>query len=416
MAAGRDSLGAGDDRPGREIQENGHGRIVAGTVVAGFCVFLQLYAPQPLLALFRKDFGGTEAEVSLIISAATFGVAAASPFFGMVADAVGRKRVIVPSLIVLALATVGCALARNLGWLIAWRLVGGVCVPGVIAVTLAYIAEEAAAHRTGTVTALYVTGTVVGGLTGRLSTALVADHGSWRWAFWVLAAMTLAGAAAVWMVLPRARRFTRQREWKGSLGVMARHLRNGRLLATYVCGFVVLFSHVGLFTYVNFYLARPPFSLSTSALGMVFLVYGLGIVITPLSGRMIDRVGHRAGLGLAVMLMVLGAGLTLAPWLWAVIAGLAVASSGVFVAQASASSQIGRVAEGGRSAASGLYVACYYLGGSVGATALALPWGWAGWRGVVGVVAAMQVLMLIGVWRWMAGRREGERAEVVPVE
>jgi predicted MFS family arabinose efflux permease len=366
--------------------------------------------------LFRRDFGASEARVSLVISAATFAVAVASPFVGLLADAVGRKRVIVPCLFALGLATLGCAGAQSLGQLIFWRLIGGVCTPGVIAVTLAYISEEAAGQTTGSVTALYVTGTVLGGLTGRLSAAFAADYLSWRWAFGVLAVLTLVGALAVWLVLPRSRRFERHTRWRQGLGAMARHLRNPGLRATYLCGFTVLLAHVGLFTYVNFYLAKPPYSLSTSALGMVFLVYALGIVITPMSGRLIDRVGHRAGLALAVVLVVAGAVLTLGQGLAWVVAGLAIASSGVFVAQASASSHVGRVAHDARSAASGLYVACYYLGGSVGATALAVPWRLGGWRGVVATVVVVQVLMLACTWRHFSAEPAGAASKTIPLE
>jgi MFS family permease len=91
-----------------------HLRIITGTVIAGFCCFLQLYAPQPLMVLFKRDFTASEARVSLVISAATFAVALASPFVGLLADAVGRKRVILPCLFALAVTTLGRALAPSL--------------------------------------------------------------------------------------------------------------------------------------------------------------------------------------------------------------------------------------------------------------------------------------------------------------
>jgi predicted MFS family arabinose efflux permease len=366
--------------------------------------------------LFRRDFHASEAAVSLTISAATLAVALASPFVGLLADAIGRKRVIVPCLLALAMATLGCAFAQNLQQLIVWRFIGGVCTPGVIAVTLAYISEEAAGHATGSVTALYVTGTVLGGLTGRLSAAFAADHLPWRWAFVLLAAMTLLGTLAVWVFLPRSRHFSRHTQWRQNLRAMADHLRNPRLLATYLCGFAILFSHVGLFTYVNFHLAAPPFSLSTSALGLVFLVYALGLVVTPLSGRLIDRMGHRAGIALAVALIVAGAALTLVDTLPLLVAGLAVASSGVFVAQASASSHIGRAAPNARSAAAGLYVACYYLGGSAGATALAAPWRLGQWPAVVATVVLVQCVTLAISWRYFSAEPSAEGSKTIPLE
>jgi len=139
-------------------------------------------------------------------------------------------------------------------------------------------------------------------------------------------------------------------------------------------------------------------------------------VVTPVAGRVIDKVGQRAGIGAAVVLLVAGAALTLGRSLPLLVAGLAIASSGVFVAQASASSHIGRVAHGWRSAASGLYVACYYLGGSVGATALAAPWQMGGWRAVVAAIVAMQLVTLLITWRYFATGPAGQRAPAIPLE
>ena len=66
------------------------------------------------------------------------------------------------------------------------------------------------------------------------------------------------------------------------------------MLAVFGVGFSALFAIVGAFTYVNFYLARPPFRLNSEQLGAIFFVYILGFFITPLSGRVLDRYGTRA--------------------------------------------------------------------------------------------------------------------------
>jgi len=173
-------------------------------------------------------------------------------------------------------------------------------------------------------------------------------------------------------------------------------------------GFNSLFCHVGLFTYANFHLARPPFSLSTTGLGLIFLVYALGMVVTPLAGKIIDRVGYRLGACWAIACICAGVLLTLATTLPLFVLGLAVASTGIFIMQASASSHVGKVAEGNLSAATGLYVSCYYLGGSAGATLLALPWKWGGWPAVVGMIILAQGLTLPVVWRWF-GAAAGKR-------
>ncbi len=175
---------------------------------------------------------------------------------------------------------------------------------------------------------------------------------------------------------------------------MLRHLRNPRLLATYAVGFCVLFSLLGTFTYVNFYLSAPPFGLSTAALGFLFVVYLVGAVITPIAGRSIDRVGHRFALVLAFAGGIAGILLTLIQTLPAVMLGLALCCTGVFVAQSAASSYIGTVADEARAAAVGLYSMFYYAGGSLGAALPGHFWSLGGWPACVAIIATMQALTI----------------------
>ncbi len=247
-----------------------------------------------------------------------------------------------------------------------------------------------------------MTGTVLGGLTGRLLSAFVAAVASWRAAFLALAAMAIVGAIGTQILLPHSTRFVRQTDWRETLGSVGRHLRTPRLLATCFVGFSVLFCHVGLFTYATFRLAGPPYSLSTSELGYVFLVYAFGLVVTPLAGGLVDRIGHRAGMSIAATVVVAGTCLTLVPTLAAFIVGLALASNGVFVAQASASSHVAIASDGAHSSASGLYVACYYLGGSFGATALVVPWRIGGWVAVVACIVGVELGVLFVARRTFA--------------
>ena len=117
-------------------------------------------------------------------------------------------------------------------------------------------------------------------------------------------------------------------------------LRNRRLVATFAVGFNVLFSLVGVFTWITFHLSAAPFSLSTTALSSLFFVYLIGLVVTPAAGYLITRVGLRAGIGGAMCCSIAGVLLTLAPSLPIVILGLAMLSSGVFIAQTASQSHL----------------------------------------------------------------------------
>jgi len=363
-------------------------------MIAGACTFINVYCTQPLLPFFQQLFHASEIEVSLTVGAVTLAVAIMAPITGMIAETIGRKKVIVPALFAMAVPTMLAATSQNLHALIAWRFAQGLFVPGVIAVMMAYINEEFPG-RVGVVMSSYVAGTVFGGFLGRFLTGIIAAHWSWRAGFVTLGILDLIGAFAVRQWLPLAVNFVPSKHVFKSVGDTWGHLRNLRLLAICGMGFTVLFALVGVFTYANFYLALPPFNLTSAELGSIFFVYLLGCVVTPLAGRFLDRHGFRLTTLLSFGMCLGGLLLTLAPSLGLIIAGLAFFSSGIFVSQSAATVLMGKVAGRARSAAAGLYVTFYYTGGSVGAALTGWFWMKSGWPACVGLLAAVSLLTLL---------------------
>ncbi|HVP53326.1 MAG TPA: MFS transporter [Terriglobales bacterium] len=390
-------------------------KTMAAVMLAGMCTFLNVYPTQPLLPYFRHLFHASELAVSFTVSATVFAVALVAPFVGVLAERQGRKRVIVPSLLLLSMPTVLCGSARSLKALIGWRFLQGVFVPGVIAVMLAYIVEEWEGRGVGRAMAAYVSGTVMGGFLGRFLSGLITTHWNWRAAFVALGVFNLLGALAVAAWLPRATRFVRAEHMGHALAEARRHLQNRRLLANFGMGAAILFGLVGCFTYTNFYLAAPPFHLNAAQLGSIFFVYLVGVVVTPISGKFLDHYGFRPTAYLYCGMMMTGLLLTLVRSLPAVIAGLAIFSSGVFIAQAAATVETGAIAGRARSSAAGLYVTFYYLGGSLGATATGWFWQWAQWRGCVAILGTVAVVSLgLALLSSRPGEQlHGEEAEIV---
>ena len=357
---------------------------------AGASAFIDMYATQPLLPELRSTFHASEAAVGLTITAITLACALAAPFVGFLADRVGRKRVIVSAILLLGAVTIGTATADTLPTLIAWRFAQGLFMPAIFAVTLAYIAEEFPASVGGRAVGAYMGGNVFGGFFGRYFTALVADRTDWHVAFVVLGVLNVLGGAMVWIALPRSRRFVRSPSFGSALRAIGSFVRDPVLVATDVVGGSVLFTLVATFTYVTFHLAGPPFSLRTAALGNVFCVYLLGVVASPLSGRLVDRFGHRATLLLSIATSAVGIAITLVPNVAAIVAGLALLATGVFCSAAASQGYIGVVATGQRSTAAALYLTVYYVGGGAGAVVPGLFWAHGGWPATVALILAVQ--------------------------
>ncbi len=368
---------------------------IVACMLAGMCTFLNVYDTQPLLPYLQRIFDASEIAVSLTVSATILAMALTAPFIGLLAESVGRKKVIVPSLYVLTAPTLLAATSQSLHQLIFWRFMQGVFVPGVIVVIMAYINEEFPRQHVGRAMSAYISGTVLGGFLGRYISGVVSHHFSWRDAFVVIGIVNLAGAIIVQWSLPRAKRFVRSASIGHSVFEGWQHLRNPRLLAVFGMGFAALFCLVGTFTYANFYLANPPYHLNSEQLGSVFFVYLLGLIVTPLSGRCLDHYGIRLTAFFAVCFTSVGLILTLVHSLTVIVAGLALASSGVFIYQAVGTVQTGIVADRARSSAAGLYVTFYYVGGSLGAIVTGWTWIAGGWPACVMLLMGVAGLALV---------------------
>jgi len=375
-------------------------RSVLPVVLAGFTAFLNLYATQPLLPLLMRVFNATHFAVSLTVTASTMGVAIAAPIVGRLADLIGRQRVIIGSAFVVTAATALAATSSNLPQFLGWRFVQGLATPGVFGIAIAYVQDEWPTSHVGRAMAAYVSGTVSGGFVGRALVALVASSYDWHIAFAALAVANLIAAILLTLQLPAEKRkaSTQSRDHGQSI---ARLLRNPQLIGTNAVGFCVLFMQVAMFSYVTFHLSAEPYLLSTAALGWLFVVYLFGAAVLPFAGRWIDVRGHRATLALSMAVGVSGAFLTLAPWLPAIIVGLAFVGTGVFVAQATASSYIGAVTREDRGLAVGIYSTCYYVGGSAGGALPALFWNVGGWPACVALVLVVQITtVMVALRSW----------------
>jgi len=378
--------------------------------LAGFAAFVNLYAPQSVLPLMSQEFAVGAVQISTALTASTLAVALTAPFCGAAADVLGRRRVIAVAMFALVVPTVMIGLAPDLASLIAWRFVQGLVLPPIFVVTVAYIGEEWPASQVVGITGTYLSATSFGGFFGRFITGVVADLADWHRAFLALAGLTAVLALAVALLLPKERQFVRSAGLGAALTQMLGHLRNPRLIATYAIGFGVLFTFMSVFTYVSFYLAAPPFNLSPTLLGTLFVTYLAGVAVTPLTGRLVARFGRRPLAVGVIAVWIAGLMLSLIPAIPLIVAALVVCAGAGFLCQSLSTSFITVTARTGASSAVGVYVSCYYVGGSAGSLLPGLAWNAAGWPGCVALTAAVLLVMAVIVWAaWGESSAGGQR-------
>ncbi len=377
--------------------QGGLGRSVVIALMA-FLTLVDLFATQAILPSLARRYDAEPAVMGTAVNACTLGMALAALGVALLGGRLDRRRGVARSLALLAVPTALLGIAPDLGSFAALRVCQGLLMATAFTLTLAHLGERFGAAEAAGAFAAYVTGNVGSNLVGRLVSAALADHLGITANFLGFALLNLAGAwLALAMIRPAAQSSPRAPVGMDRMRAAWRaEFADPALRAAFGIGFCILFAFIGSFTYVNFVLVRPPFGLDPMALGFVYLVFLPAMLTTPLAGRVVQRIGARGGAwaGLAVAMAALP--LLLMPMLPAVLTGLALLGAGSFLAQAVATSFVGRAARRDRAAASGLYLGAYFAGGLAGSAALGAAfqmWGWAGCVIGVGIVLGLAALL-----------------------
>ncbi|QAU47050.1 MFS transporter [Bradyrhizobium guangzhouense] len=369
------------------------------SLVIGLTAFLtvvDLFATQAILPSLTRHYGVTPAAMGFAVNASTFGMAISSLVVGFFSPHIDRRLGILLSLTLLAIPTSLLAVAPNLAVFTALRVAQGLCMASAFALTLAHLGEQCSAMDAGGAFAAYITGNVASNLIGRLISAAVADRLGLSWNFYFFAALNLTGAVLVYFTINRVRPMHAMTTAASPLAALFAHWRNPRLRAAFGIGFCILFAFIGTFTFVNFVLVRPPLSLGMMDLGLVYFVFLPSIVTTLLAGKIAARIGTRPAIWGALGLAALGVLLTLSPRLAEVLTGMVLVGVGTFFAQAAATGFVGQAATENRGVASGIYLACYFLGGLAGTAVLGQIFDLMGWTAcAIGVAVALGAAALL---------------------
>jgi len=354
--------------------------------------FALLYCVQPLMPVFGTVFHVGPLASSLSLSVTTGFLAFAMLVASALSEVVGRKPMMVTSLLASALLALGAALAPSYTALLVTRGLMGLTLSGLPAVAMAYVAEEMHPQATGLAMGLYIAGNAIGGMTGRLLSGALAEEFSWRVALGAIAIEGLVCGALLWRSLPASRHFSARPLHAATLArACLRHLRNPVLPWLFAEGFLLMGAFVAVYNFIGYRLLAPPYSLSQTAVGLIFSVYLAGVVSSAVMGNLARRAGKLAVMAGNIALMFAGLGLTLAQPLAAVVGGIAVLTAGFFGAHAVASAWVASGAKENRAQASSLYLFSYYAGSSVFGSAAGIAWSKAAWPGVAGLVAALLV-------------------------
>lgn len=350
---------------------------------------------QPLLPAFSLQFAVSPATSSLALSVSTFALGIALIIAGPLSERWGRKPLMTGALLTCAIISLLCAAAQSFAQLVALRLVLGVTLSGLPAIAMAYLGEEIEPAALGLAMGLYVGGTALGGMCGRLIVGAIADAAGWRAALAVIGACAVLCAVLFQVLLPPSRHFQpRVMSLRANAGGFLSHLRDRGMLLLYATAFLAMGSFVTVYNYLGYRLEAAPYHLSQTQIGLIFIAYLSGVVASALMGRLADRFGRGNVLWISVTILLIGVTITEARPLWAIIVGVLVLTFGFFGTHSTASGWVSRRAQSAKGLATSLYLLAFYMGSSIVGSAGGTLYSAFRWNGVVIGVDLLIVLAL----------------------
>ena len=360
---------------------------------AGFSTFALMYCLQPLMPLFAHEFHVSAASSSLCISLTTGCLAIFLLFAGGLSEAWGRKPMMVASLYSSSALTLISAFVPSWSAFLFCRALAGIVFSGLPSVAMAYLSEEMDSNAIGLAMGLYIGGSAIGGMSGRLIVGVLTDAVSWRFALAAIGVLGLALAAIFWRSLPPSRHFQPQPlQVRKLMRLMAEHIADPGLRLLYLEGFLLMGTFVTLYNYIGFRLVAPPYRLSQTAVGSIFTVYLVGAFSSAWVGNLAGKLGRSQVLWVTILLMLSGLAITMTAPLAVIIVGIAAFTFGFFGSHSIVSSWVGLRARHSKAQASSLYLFFYYFGSSIVGSTGGLFWHDYHWYGVAFFTGALLIL------------------------
>lgn len=198
--------------------------------IIGLACFLNALDGYDLVAMaftstsVSEEFGLNGAQLGWLLSSALIGIGLGSLLLAPLADRYGRKKLILLSLAIDLVGLTMSAFADSFGELLAWRVITGIGVGGILACVTVVVAEFSNLRFRGLAIAIYASGYGLGASAcGMLAARFIPDYG-WRSIFVIGASLTAAALMLTVVALPESVDYLRAQGRDDKVRAIARRI------------------------------------------------------------------------------------------------------------------------------------------------------------------------------------------------
>jgi len=195
------------------------GSVVGVLALAGISVSLMQTLVIPIVPQLPVLLGSTPSNTAWAVTATLLAGAVVTPIAGRLGDMLGKKPVLLASLVAMVVGSLLCAMADSLVPLVVGRVVQGLAA-GVIPLGISLMRDVLPPRKLGPAVALMSASLGVGGALGLPAAALIAEHADWHVLFWVSGGLGAIVLLLVLLLIPaRGARVGGRLDVGGALGL-----------------------------------------------------------------------------------------------------------------------------------------------------------------------------------------------------
>ncbi len=365
--------------------------------------FCSLYAAQPIQPLLKSEFQLSNFQAILFTTLMMAPLGIAPLVYGYILESFSAKVMLRWALLIFGVLELFFASADNYFTLLALRGIQGLMIPAILTSLMTYISYTSPSDRVQHNIAAYIAATILGGFLGRFLSGFCADHFGWRFFFYALGLLLILNSFLLKGMAQNAKlQYARPRP-----GEIYTLLRSRPFIWIYAAIFCLFFVFAALMNFLPFELKRINPASRETGIGLLYLGYSMGLLVS-LNSRRIIRIfgGEVSAITFGIVVFALGTLVFMVEEYLVLFSGMFVFCAGLFTAHSLLSGLVNKLALENKAIANGLYISFYYTGGTLGSVLPGAVFQRYGWQAFL-----FQLLLLIAVAFFFVRRLKGVRGD-----
>ncbi len=353
-----------------------------------------MYATQPLQPLLAKEFEVSIVKSSQFTAVIMLFLAIAPIIYGYILERVNAKRVLIIASVILAITNTFLSFSTSYEMFLTIRTIEAIVIPAILTSSMSILANIDKVNVKLNMS-IYVASTVFGGLVGRVFSGYIATYFGWQMVFLSLSFASLVGL----FLITKLNYDVQAHLTKATIKDITHILKDKRFVVIYLLMFSIFFVFAGVLNILPFRLKELDSSTNESQIGLLYLGYGVGIVVSLFIHKIIkffDKEMKTILFGIVIFLISTALYIVQNPFI--LFLNVFLFCLGMFIVHTVSTRIANSLKESQKSLTSGMYLSFYYIGGTVGSILPPMFYQVFGWNKTIYLCIFLLIVIFIFVY------------------